>query len=91
MRFHYRAAKIILLILLSLSLYSAAGRRAIAENWQGVDEGVIEKVAAEHGRQPWKPFINTDQGDLLLFAFLIAGAAGGFLLGFCWRKIFYEK
>jgi len=61
------------------------------ESWVGVDEGVVEKVAAEYGRHAWKPFINTDQGDLLLFVFLLAGTAGGFLLGFCWRKLFVEK
>ncbi len=64
---------------------------ALAANWQGVDESVVEKVAKEHGRPAWTPFINTDQGDLLLFVFLLAGATGGFLLGFYWRKLFYEK
>lgn len=59
--------------------------------WSGVDETVVEKVAQEHGRQAWTPFINTDQGDLLLFVFLIAGVAAGFALGYFWRKIFIEK
>lgn len=59
--------------------------------WSGVDETVVEKTAAEHGRVAWRPFINTDQGDLLLFLFLLAGVVGGFLLGFYWRKLFVEK
>ena len=90
MRFRHRSVKIFLSAALLLFLYFAACRNALAENWQGVDESVVEKVAAEYGREPWKPFINTDQGDLLLFAFLIAGTAGGFVLGFYWRKIFCE-
>ena len=57
--------------------------------WPGVDVNVVEKFAQEHGRPAWTPFINTDQGDLLLFVFLLAGTAGGFMAGFCWRKLFY--
>lgn len=59
--------------------------------WNGVDENVVEKVAEEHGRTAWTPFINTDQGDLLLFVFLLAGIVGGFVLGYYFRKIFIEK
>ncbi|MFA4843297.1 MAG: hypothetical protein WC658_05650 [Candidatus Omnitrophota bacterium] len=59
--------------------------------WSGVDENVVERVAEEHGRKAWTPFINTDQGDLLLFVFLVAGTIGGFILGFYWRKLFVEK
>ncbi len=62
-----------------------------AASWIGVDESVVEKIAEEHGRKAWTPFINTDQGDLLLFVFLLAGALGGFVMGFYWRKLFYEK
>lgn len=81
--------KIILILLIFLSL---TGQFAFAQNkWRGVDEIVIEKVAEEHGRTAWAPFINTDQGDLLLFLFLLAGAVGGFVIGFFWRKLFIEK
>lgn len=59
--------------------------------WAGVDENVVEKVAEEHGRAARAPFINTDQGDLLLFVFLLAGTFGGFILGFNWHKLFVEK
>lgn len=64
--------------------------KSIAEEkkWVGVDESVVEKVAKEHGREAWTPFIDTDQGDLLLFVFLIAGAVGGFVMGYYWRGIF---
>lgn len=56
--------------------------------WTGVDESVVEKVAKEHGREAWEPFINTDQGDLLLFVFLVGGAIGGFVMGYYWRGLF---
>lgn len=80
---------IIIWLLASLWL---SGQFAFAQNrWSGVDENLVEKVASEHGRAPWQPFINTDQGDLLLFVFLLAGAAAGFALGFYWRKLFIEK
>ena len=59
--------------------------------WGGVDESVVEKYAKEHGREAREPLINTDQGDLLLFVFLLGGAVGGFAAGYCWRILMFEK
>ncbi|MFH1650828.1 MAG: cobalt transporter [Chloroflexota bacterium] len=59
--------------------------------WGGVDVNVIERYAAEAGREARPPFINTDQGDLLLFVFALGGAAGGFVLGYSWRKLITER
>jgi hypothetical protein len=58
-----------------------------AGKWPGVDEAVVEKVAKEHGREAGRTLINTDQGDLLLFAFLAAGSVGGFVAGYYWRRL----
>ncbi len=64
---------------------------AIAENapskWPGVDEVVIEDLAKKAGRPAHEPFINVAQGDLLLFFFLVAGAVGGFIAGYAYRKL----
>ncbi|WP_407920194.1 energy-coupling factor ABC transporter permease [Geobacter pickeringii] len=62
-----------------------------ADKWNGVDEAVVEKIAKEHGRAAQEPLINTDRGDLLLFVFLLAGAAGGFAAGYWWRMLVVEK
>jgi cobalt/nickel transport system permease protein len=62
-----------------------------AAKWSGVDETVVEKFAEAAGRPPVEPLINTDQGDLLLFVFLVAGAAGGFVGGYYFRKLFHER
>ena len=64
---------------------------ASAAKWGGVDESVVEKFAEEHGRAPADPVINTDQGDLLLFMFLIGGLAGGFAAGYYWRMLTEKK
>lgn len=61
---------------------------AFAGEWSGVDETVVEHYAEQAGRPAWAPFINTDQGDLLLFVFLLAGAIGGFIMGYYWRVLF---
>ncbi len=55
--------------------------------WEGVDHAVIEKFAEEAGRPPQGSFINPS-GELLLTAFLLAGAIGGFVAGYYYRKIF---
>ncbi len=81
-------------ILIIFLLLFANSHLAFAQEftkWSGVDETVVEKVAKEHGRSAWTPFINTDQGDLLLFVFLLAGVAGGFVIGYNFRKLFIEK
>jgi ABC-type cobalt transport system substrate-binding protein len=76
--------------LLSLCpIYALATEKS--EKWPGVDESVVEKIAKEHGREAREPIINTDQGDLLLFVFLLAGAAGGFAAGYYWRRLVTEK
>ncbi len=62
-----------------------------SEKWPGVDETVVEKYAEEHGRIARPPLINTGQGDLLLFVFLLAGAVGGFAAGYCWRSLLERK
>ncbi len=59
--------------------------------WPGVDETVVEKYARELGREAREPYINTDQGDLLLFLFALAGAAGGFVMGYYWHKLFVAE
>jgi hypothetical protein len=64
---------------------------AKADKWPGVDESVVEKYAKEHGREAREPLINTDQGDLLLFVFLLAGTIGGFAAGYSWRMLASEK
>jgi hypothetical protein len=61
-----------------------------SEKWPGVDETIVEKVAQEHGRRAREPLINTDQGDLLLFLFLLAGTVGGFIGGYYWRILVTE-
>lgn len=74
-----------LLLILPASYTSASGE------WGGVDESVVEKYAEEHGRPARAPIVNTDQGDLLLFVFLLGGAVGGFAAGYCWRRLMEQK
>jgi len=80
---------LVVLFTIHCSLFTAPS--AAAEKWPGVDETVVEKIAKEHGREAQEPFINTDQGDLLLFAFLVAGTIGGFAAGYYWRKLTEPK
>ncbi len=78
-----------LIIFLLITCYSSLV--TAAEKWPGVDESVVEKYAKEHGREAMTPLINTDQGDLLLFVFLLAGTIGGFAAGYYWRVLMVEK
>jgi hypothetical protein len=80
---------ILLALMLTISCYASICQAG--EKWPGVDEAVIEKIAKEHGREAKEPFLNTDQGDLLLFVFLISGAVGGFAAGYYWRALIERK
>lgn len=62
-----------------------------SESWEGVDKTVVEKFAIEAGHPPVEPFFNTEQGDLLLFLFLLSGAGGGFIAGYAFRALFPPK
>lgn len=65
--------------------------QALDGQWSGVDETVIEHIAEQAGRPARKSLINTDQGDIILLFFLIAGAAGGFVAGYQFRRLFGER
>jgi hypothetical protein len=74
-------------LILLATCYLLLATAVCAAEWPGVDESVVEKYAEEHGRTAREPFINTDQGDVLLFMFLIGGIIGGFAAGYYWRML----
>jgi hypothetical protein len=59
--------------------------------WTGIDVSIVGKYAEKYGHPPRKPYINTDQGDLLLFAFTFSGLIGGIIIGYNFRKLFVEE
>ena len=58
--------------------------------WIGIDVSVVGKYAEKYGHPPRDPYINTDQGDLLLFVFTFFGLVGGIVIGYNFRKLFIE-
>jgi len=78
-------------VVVLLAAVAWLGLSRMQSAWHGVDEAVVEKFAREAGRPPREPFINTDRGDLLLFVFLLAGTAGGFVGGYYFRELFPKK
>lgn len=88
-----RRLKILILhmILLPTLIYTLSFFSLAPKSWVGVDEAVVEKVAREHGREAKPPLVSTDNGDILLFIFLVAGVVGGFAGGYYWRMLVSEK
>lgn len=84
-----KALCLCLFMVFSLLMFSPAFPEK--DRWPGVDETVVEKYAKAYGREAREPFINTDQGDLLLFVFLLAGTLGGFVAGYSWRRLMEHK
>lgn len=83
----FKVQSFVLMLLLLTTFCTLPPTTSADEKWSGVDESVIEKYAKEHGREAREPFLNTDQGDLLLFVFLLAGVVGGFIGGYCWKTL----
>lgn len=69
---------VLFLLFFPISAYSA---------WEGVDKAVVEKTAAEYNRGP-QAATEEESGDIPLFAFLAAGAIGGFVAGYSFRMLF---
>jgi len=84
-------ASIVLTCLVLIFLCTVYANAEEGAKWVGIDEAVMEKIASEHGREASGPLINTDQGDLLLFLFLLAGAIGGFIAGYYYRMLMEAK
>jgi len=82
-----KKAWIAALILAAISVVTFLIVRVTPE-WEGVDETVVGKYAKEAGHPAQKAYIDTDRGDMLLFFFLIAGTAGGFMGGYYFRELF---
>jgi hypothetical protein len=61
-----------------------------AAKWTGIDVSIVGKYAEKYGHPPRDPYINTDQGDLLLFVFTFFGLIGGIIIGYNFRKLFVE-
>ena len=81
----HKTVLLIVAVVVPLLLIVLAG--LLPAQWEGVDVVVVADKAQELGAQVRDPFINLE-GDALLFAFTMAGAAGGFILGYFWRDLF---
>ena len=63
---------------------------AASGTWPGVDEAVIGRFVASAGSES-RPLLDWVHGDALLFAFLLAGLAAGFVLGYCARGALQQE
>lgn len=82
-----RDAGVIALVTVAVSALWAGllkGQAATGQ-WLGVDEAVIGRFVAESGQRS-PPLFAWVRGDVLLFAFLLAGLLAGFVLGFFARS-----
>ena len=75
------------MVLVIIGMIVFASATDIPAKWEGVDKTVVERIAKEQGREAAEPLINAEQGDLMLFLFLIAGGIGGFCAGYCYRML----
>ena len=82
---------IVILSLVILAMGFLLLSKHSTSEWAGVDESVVEKFAKQANREAHAPLMDIGKGDLALFAFLIAGAVGGFCAGYFFRELFPPK
>jgi uncharacterized membrane protein len=59
--------------------------------WIDSTDAVSAQSASAAGRQAADPLINTDQGNMLVFFFTLAGVMAGSVIGYYWRKLIIGK
>ena len=59
--------------------------------WSDATDVLSRKAAEQVGREARDPYINTEQGNMLVFFFTLGGVAGGSIIGYNWRKLIAEK
>jgi ABC-type cobalt transport system substrate-binding protein len=79
------AAALVLLVAMTF------GFPAVVDSFVGADESVIEKFATDAGRKTTTPLVNADSGEMGRLLWLMAGVAGGFTLGYCFRSLSVKK
>ena len=86
--------KVKLIIFLVFFILMVVSGLYLGHDYGGTD-AVVNDIANEYavavGAGERDPYINTDQGDLLLFLFALAGTVVGFYLGYQWRNIMDKK
>jgi cobalt/nickel transport protein len=83
-------------IVIGILIMAIAGSIIFAKSheegpWIDTTDVVSEQSASALGRQATEPLINTDQGNMLVFFFTLAGVVGGSIVGYYWRKLMTDK
>ena len=58
-----------------------------AGDWNDATDVLADNAAASAGREAVDPLINTEQGNMLVFFFGLAGGAAGILIGYNWHRL----
>jgi len=85
-------AVIAVLALAVLGITGLAGENPVKEagQWSDTTDVLSNLAAAQAGRETREPFINTEQGNMLVFFFGLGGIISGFAIGYNWRRLLAE-
>jgi cobalt/nickel transport protein len=88
----YLATAIVIGFLIMAVAGSIIFARAHEEGpWIDTTDLVSEQSAMTVGRQALGPLINTDQGNMLVFFFTLAGILAGLVIGYYWSKLMTDR
>ncbi len=82
-----------LLLLAVVGSVALSGENSVREEglWSDATDVLAGTAAEAAGREGLPPLINTEVGNRLVFFFALGGLAGGFGIGYYWRRLLAER
>ncbi len=86
-------------VAVAILVFAVIGSIALSSNnivkeegiWSDATDVLSGKAAGQAGREARDPYINTEQGNMLVFFFCLGGVVAGSIIGYNWRRLFAEK
>ena len=82
-----------ILIMAVVGTIALSGDNIVREEgmWSDATDVLSGQAAGQVGREARDPYINTEQGNMLVFFFTLAGVTAGSIIGYNWRKLLAGK
>ncbi|MBI4187480.1 MAG: hypothetical protein HY530_08275 [Chloroflexi bacterium] len=84
---------VVILVLAIVGSVALSGNKAVRQKglWSDATDVLSGQAAGQAGREARKPFIDTEQGNMLVFFFALSGVAAGFIIGYNSRRLLGAK